>query len=107
MKVVTTSTTVVVLVVFLIIAVICAIVFVMGYISYRKYKNRATETADFTFIDLQKPSRWKMVKIQFMQLKDKLGSKRRKRVGLVQPNEDSDVDSLYGSVNPFAGHESL
>ena len=97
-------------VVLLIVAVIFAIIFVAGYISYQKLKHRSTETANFTFIDLQEPSRFQRAKMVLMNAKERFGRRsQRKRVGLVQPRdgEVSDVESFYGSLTHFPDHDTL
>ncbi len=106
--VITTSTTVVI-VILLIVLVVIAIVFVSGYISYHKLKQRSTETANFTFIDLHQPSRYQQLKINVMNVKDKIAKRSQSRLGLVQAKdgEVSDTESFYGSLTHFAGHESL
>ena len=107
-NVVATSTTAIaILIVFLVIVVIC-IVLIASYIPYRRFKRKTTETANFSFIDLQTPSRWERFKFQVEKFKDRL-SKKRGRVGLVnyRNRHDETLDSFYGSLNPFAAHESL
>ena len=104
-NVVATSTSVVAVLVVLVIIVIIVIAVVASYMSYRKFHNRATETADFSFVKLKTPpTRRQRLFTQVSKVKDKFG-KKKKRFGLV--NTDENVDSFYGSLNPFAAHESL
>lgn len=107
---VTTSTTVVI-VTLLIVVVVLAIVFVTGYISYHKLKNRSTETANFTFIELHNPSRLQRVKSGFASVKDRMSrrSSTRSKLGLVpaKDGEASDVESFYGSLAQYPDHDNL
>ena len=104
----TSTTAIAILIVFLVIVVIC-IVLIASYIPYRRFKHKTTETANFSFIDLQKPSRWERFKFQVEKFKDRI-AKKRGRVGLVNYRnryDEETLDSFYGSLNPFAAHESL
>ena len=104
-NVVATSTSVVAVLVVLVIIVIIVIAVVASYMSYRKFHNRATETADFSFVKLKTPpTRRQRLFTQVSKVKEKFG-KKKKRFGLV--NTDENLDSFYGSLNPFAAHESL
>ena len=94
-----------ILVVLIIIVVVC-IGIVGSYIPYRRFKKRSTETANFSFVDLKKPSRFNSFRIQIDRLKEKV-TKKKSKVGLVNYNTDDSVDSFYGSLNPFAAHETL
>lgn len=104
--VVATSTTLVVVLVIVMVIVIICIVGVASYIPYRRYKMKSTETANFSFIDLRRPSRLDGVKLQAKKLKERF-TKRKAKVGLVNYRDDNSLDSFYGSLNPFAAHESL
>ncbi|XP_011404149.1 PREDICTED: uncharacterized protein LOC100632877 [Amphimedon queenslandica] len=104
-NVVATSTSVVAVLVVLIVVVIIIIAVVTSYMSYRKFRNKATETADFSFVKLEvPPTRRQRLVAQISKVKERFG-KKRQRFGLV--NTDENVDSFYGSLNPFAAHESL
>ena len=97
------------MVVLLIVVVVIAIVLVSMYISYQKLRHKSTETANFEFIDLQRPTRLQQLHVHAMNVKDKFKRKRKKpKVGLVQPREgDSDLESFYGSLTHFPDHDSL
>lgn len=93
----------------LLVAAVVGIMVIGVYIPYRRYKNKMTETADFTFIDLQKPSLSQRVKFQVDKVKERF-TKKHQRVGLVTRSIDENgeaLDSFYGSLNPFAAHETL
>lgn len=104
-NVVATSTSAVAVLIVVIILVIITIVLVSTYISYRKFRNKSTETADFSFVNLNRPSRWQRLSSSASQLKDRFSKKGNKRFGLVNTSES--LDSFYGSLNPFAAHETL
>jgi uncharacterized protein YpmB len=101
-NVVATSTTAIAILIVIIIIIVICIILVATYIPYRRFKNKNTETADFNFVDLKKPSRWE-------KYSDKLKEKFKRdkgKVGLVN-TDDMGIDSFYGSLNPFAAHETL
>lgn len=79
------ATAVVVLAV--LVALVVAIVALVagGYIPYKKYKNRMTETADFRFVDLsENGSPWDRFKRKTNQLRDYFRTKRHsEKIGLV------------------------
>ena len=104
-NVVATSTSVVAVLVVLIAVIIIIIAVVTSYMSYRKFRNKATETADFSFVKLEMPpNRRQRLVAQISKVKERFG-KKKQRFGLV--NTDDNLDGFYGSLNPFAAHESL
>lgn len=100
----TSTSAVAVLIVLLVVVIIC-VVLIGSYISYRKFRNKSTEIADFSFVDLDEPSRWQRLTTQANKIRERFG--KRKKFGLVNPGENETLDSFYGSLNPFAAHESL
>lgn len=99
--VVASSTIAVVLVVVLLVVVVLSIIVIFVYLPYHSYKNRVTETANFSFIDLQMPTRWERFKIKVRNWKDR-AFRRDSRLGLVNYSDVEEEDllgSLYGSVN--------
>ena len=75
------------------------------YVPYYRYRNRFTETANFSFVRLRRPSKWEHLKSQVDQLKDRV-LRRQSKVGLVNVNDDP-LTSSYGSIDRFDTHESL
>ena len=99
--VVASSTIAVVVVVVLMVVVTLSIVVIFVYIPYQSYKKRLTETANFSFIDLQMPTRWERFKIKLENWKNRV-FKRDSRLGLINYSDVEEEDllgNLYGSVN--------
>ena len=73
----------------MVIAVVVALILLVmgGYIPYRRYRNRMTETADFRFVDLseKKPSLWHSVKMKASKFKYFFsGAQPEEKLGLVE-----------------------
>ena len=103
-----------------IVAVLVAVVVLIvalvagGYVPYRKYKNRMTETADFRFVDLseEKISNWERFKRKTRQLLRYIRRKHEnEKIGLVNLSAASTEErqSLYGTndLTQFAPYESI
>ena len=100
--VVASSTIAVVVVVVLLVVVILSIIVIFVYVPYQSYKKRVTETANFSFIDLQAPTRWERFKIKLENWKNRL-FRKDSRLGLINYSDVEEEDllsNLYGSVNP-------
>ena len=80
--------------------IVGSVVIISLYISYRRYRNRFTETANFSFVRLNSPSKWEKFKFQVNHLKDRM-MRRSSKVGLVNVNDDAGSSSSmqYGSTN--------
>lgn len=96
-----------------VIVVIIALV-VGGYIPYRRYKNRMTETADFRFVDLSENRRvWDRFKLKANQFMDYFRTKRpNEKIGLVNLGAEpmSEERRLFYGTNTlteFAPYETL
>lgn len=85
-----------------------------GYIPYRRYKNRMTETADFRFVDLSETgSNWDRLKLKANQFMDYFRKKRHnEKIGLVNLGSMPvpEVRRLFYGTNTltqFAPYETL
>lgn len=100
--VVKSATAVVALAVIVSLVVLIVALIAGGYIPYRRYKNRMTETADFRFVDLSETrTYWDRMKLRF---RDYFRRKRQnEKIGLVNmdsvpaPNEKR---VFYGANKP-------
>lgn len=104
---------VVVVVLAVLVVVIVALV-AGGYIPYKKYKNRMTETADFRFVDLsENGSPWHRFKLKANQLMDYFRTKRHsEKIGLVNLGAvpmSEERRLFYGTntLTQFAPYETL
>ena len=80
-----------------------------GYIPYRRYRNRMTETADFRFVDLSeaKPSLWRSVKMKARKYKYFFSAQSPdEKVGLVEMTSNLSGHERFGrsgsSLEQFA-----
>ena len=113
--VVASSATAVVVFAVVVTVIVVVIIFIVGgYIPYRRYKNRMTETADFSFVDLtEKTTFWDRVKLKTSQLKDYFKRKREnEKIGLVNLGSLPLTDErrlFYGTntLTHFAPYETI
>ena len=96
--VVAMSTSAVVAIILIVSLTVGSVVVISLYISYRRYRNRFTETANFSFVRLNSPSKWEKFKFQVNHLKDRM-MRRSSKVGLVNINDDTRSSVQYGSTN--------
>ena len=108
------ATAVVVLAVLVALSVVIVALIVGGYVPYRRYKNRMTETADFRFVDLSETgSRWDRIKLRTNQFMDYFRSRRRnEKIGLVNLGSvpaNNERKLFYGTntLTQFAPYETL
>ena len=98
---VASSTIAVAVLVVLLVVVILSIIVIFIYVPYQNYKKRVTETANFSFIDLQVPTRWERFKIKIEKWKNRV-LRRDSRLGLINYSDVEEEDllgNLYGSLN--------
>lgn len=105
------ATAVVALAVIVSLVVLIVALIAGGYIPYRRYKNRMTETADFRFVDLSETrTYWDRMKLRF---RDYFRRKRQnEKIGLVNLDSvpaPSEKRVFYGANKPtrFAPFETL
>ena len=107
------ATAVVVLAVLVALVVVVAALVGGGYVPYRRYKNRMTETADFRFVDLseQRVSAWQRVQLRADQFWRQVRRKRQtEKIGLVNLGAVSEERRLfYGTdtLTEFAPYETI
>ena len=76
-----------------------------GYIPYRRYRNRMTETADFRFVDLseERPSFWRSVKMKASKYKYFFAAQRpEEKVGLVEMTSNLSGDGRLGQSTTYS-----
>ena len=108
------ATAVVVLAVVVALSIVVIALIVGGYIPYRRYKNRMTETADFRFVDLSETgSHWDRVKLRANQFMDYFrGRRRNEKIGLVNLGSvpvSEERRLFYGTntLTQFAPYETI
>lgn len=105
------ATAIVALAVIVAIVVLIVALVAGGYIPYRKYKNRMTETADFRFVDLSETrTHWDRLKLKANQFVDYVRRrKENEKIGLVNLGSIPERP-FYGTNNTFtqfAPYETL
>ena len=112
---VASSAAVVVIAVLAALTVVIAALVAGGYIPYRRYKNRMTETADFRFVDLtETSSHWDRLKLRAHQFMERFRRRRQsEKIGLVnlgsEPVAEEERRLFYGTntLTQFAPYETL
>lgn len=107
------ATAVVVLAVLVALILVIAALVAGGYLPYRRYKNRMTETADFRFVDLSENGRLRdRFKLKANQFMDYFRTRRHnEKIGLVNlgavPTEERRLFYGTNTLTQFAPYETL
>ena len=108
------ATAIVVLGVLVALVIVTVVLIAGGYIPYRKYKNRMTETADFRFVDLSENGKaWDRFKLKTNQFMDYFRQRRHsEKIGLVNLGSVPILEErrlFYGTntLTQFAPNETM
>lgn len=108
------ATAVVVLAVLVALVIVTVALIAGGYVPYRRYKNRMTETADFRFVDLSENGKpWDRFKLKANQFMDYFRQRRHnEKIGLVNLGSVPMLEErrlFYGTntLTQFAGTMQL